>query len=75
MGKIDPISNPSWVAYNYYRHQFNILINTLRRSLTITGWSTPAYLMRAHAGSIFSWQQQQQQQQIFEKQQQELMLY
>ena len=34
MGKIPSISNPSWVAHNYYRHQFNILINRLRRSLT-----------------------------------------
>ena len=35
MGKRYSISNTSRVAHNYYRHQFNILINTLRRSLTL----------------------------------------
>jgi hypothetical protein len=35
MGKRYSISNTSRVAHNYYRHQFNILINRLRRSLTV----------------------------------------
>jgi hypothetical protein len=26
MGKIATISKPSWIAYNYYRHHFNIPI-------------------------------------------------